>query len=81
MPTAYPYPTPTPTLNPTACSNLQGFRVLGFLGFYPKNPYPPSSGGALGLHKRKWDARQLTRDDCSMVELRYESPQGEGVSG
>lgn len=34
-------------------------------------------GGALGLHKRRWDAREMVTETHVGVELRYDSPHGE----
>eukprot|EP00798_Chlamydomonas_sp_ICE-L_P019318 gene19318-25970_t len=34
-------------------------------------------GGALGLHKRRWDANEYVNDTHLGVELRYDSPHGE----
>lgn len=37
------------------------------------------TGGALGLHKRVWEARTLSGPESSSVVLEYQSPPGEEV--
>lgn len=57
-------------------------RVSGCVSALPQCPpsaSPLPAGGALGLHKRKWDAREVEEEGVKAVEFSYTSPHGEEV--